>query len=164
MEVEDLKELLIKCWMTHDGMWFYHCLKECDMAKTNKINRAAIKSLANIEIKRIQKLYNIKKINTFNDLKFLFEKALNIFKADFMVLTYNFPEMNHLHFEMHKCWAYDGINRIGVIEQYECGIFDRIEGWFDTLGIKYKADPIIEGCLMHTKGRCFRDFTFHFEK
>ncbi|MFX0035555.1 MAG: DUF6125 family protein [Candidatus Hermodarchaeota archaeon] len=164
MELEDLKELLIKCWMTHDGMWFYHCQKECGMIKTNKINKAAIKSLASIEIKRIQRAFKIEKIRNFNDLKNLFDNAMGLFKADFMGFSYNFPERNHLHCEMQKCWAYDGIKKLGVIEQYECGIFDRIEGWFESLGIKYEVEPIIEGCLMYTDGQCFRDYFLFFDE
>ncbi|MFX0137893.1 MAG: DUF6125 family protein, partial [Candidatus Hodarchaeota archaeon] len=58
---KELKELLIKCWMTHDGMWFYHCLKECGIEKTNKINKSAVKSMAKIEIKRIIKAFNLGK-------------------------------------------------------------------------------------------------------
>ncbi len=163
MDKDDLKELLIKCWMTHDGMWFYHCLKECGMEKTNKINKSAVRSLASIEIKRIIKAFKIKNITSFNDLKFLFEKALNTFKADFMVLSFHFPNFNQLHCEMHKCWAYEGINRIGVIEEYECAIYERIEGWFETLEIKYDVKPNIEGCLMHRNGKCVRVFNFYFE-
>ena len=25
--IDNLKEHLIKNWMTHDGMWFFHCLQ-----------------------------------------------------------------------------------------------------------------------------------------
>ena len=46
LETKELKELLIKCWMTHDAMWFYHCLQECGIEKTNRINRAAVKAVA----------------------------------------------------------------------------------------------------------------------
>ena len=42
---DELKELLIKGWMTHDGMWFYHCLQECGIEKTNRINKAAIRAM-----------------------------------------------------------------------------------------------------------------------
>jgi hypothetical protein len=38
-----LKEILTKNWMIHDAMWFYHCLNECGIETTNKINKAAIK-------------------------------------------------------------------------------------------------------------------------
>ena len=159
---KELKEILIKCWMTHDGMWFYHCLNECGIEKTNKINKAAVKSMAKIEINRIKKAFNLEKINNFQELQNLIDKALEVFKADFMGLTYNFPLNNQVHFEMNPCFTYNGIKGLGVIDKYECGIFDRIEGWFDALDIKHSVAPKIEGCLMHTNGNCFRDYSFFF--
>jgi hypothetical protein len=99
---KELKELLIKCWMIHDGMWFYYSLKGCGIEKTNKINKAAIKSMTKIEIERIKKAFGLGKINTFKDLNELIDKALEVFKADFMVFIYNFPRKNHLYCEMSK--------------------------------------------------------------
>lgn len=66
-----LKEILNKNWMTHDGMWFYHCLREC-------------------------------------------------------------------------------------------GIFDRVEGWLEGMGIRYPVTPQVEGCMMHTDGCCNREFRLKF--
>ena len=50
-----LNELISKCWMTHDGMWFAHTFFDQGIEKANQINKAAIKGLAPIEIKRFQK-------------------------------------------------------------------------------------------------------------
>jgi len=156
------KELLIKNWMTHDAMWFYHCLQECGIDSTNKINKLAVRSMAVIEIKRIKKLLGIEEIKTFKELKSLIEGAMEIVKADFMDFRCEFGQDNTIHFEMCKCFAYEGINKIGVIEQYKCGIFDRIEGWFDGIGMDFNVTPQVEGCMMHIQGRCFRDFRFNF--
>ena len=52
VENDELKELLVKGWMTHDAMWFYHSLQEFGIEKTNKINKAAIRDMSAIEIKR----------------------------------------------------------------------------------------------------------------
>jgi len=46
----ELKEILNKNWMTHDAMWFYNCLQEFGIEKTNKINKAAVRDMAAIEI------------------------------------------------------------------------------------------------------------------
>ena len=54
-------DLLNKCWMTHDGMWFFHCLQEFGIDAANKINKSAIKSLASIEIQRIKNTLGIDK-------------------------------------------------------------------------------------------------------
>jgi hypothetical protein len=51
LEKDELKEILIKNWMTHDAMWFYHCLQECGINKTNKINKAAVRAMGIIDQK-----------------------------------------------------------------------------------------------------------------
>ncbi len=164
MDNNDLKELLIKCWMTHDGMWFYHCLQECGIEKTNKINKAAVKSMAKIEIKRIQKIFDVGNIEKFKDLQNIMDKAMKVFKADFMEFRHIYPAKNHLHCEISKCWAYDGIVRMGVIDEYQCAIFSRIEGWFKALEIEFNVKPPLNGCLMHTNGKCARDYNFFFKE
>ena len=150
--------------MTHDGMWFYYCLQECGIEKTNKINKAAIRSLAPIEMKRIKKALGIEDVQTFKELQDFFEGTLETIKGDFMNFTYSFPAENVLHweFEAQKCFAYEGIKNIGVIDQYQCGVIYRIECWFDSLGIKYSVTPHVEGCLMHTNGSCAGDFRVYF--
>ena len=65
----ELKEILNKNWMTHDAMWFYNCLKECGIEKTNKINKAAIRDMAAIEIKRIQKAVGADRLIPLMSLK-----------------------------------------------------------------------------------------------
>lgn len=164
LKKNELKEILIKNWMTHDAMWFYHCLQECGIEKTNKINKAAIRSMAAIEIKRIQKAVGMDKVETFEDLKIITNAAFSILKGDFMDFTYSFPSENALHGEWKNCFAYNGMKQLGVLDRYQCGIMERVCGWFDGLGIKYSVSPQVESCMMHTDRKCFRDFTFNFDK
>jgi hypothetical protein len=164
LEKNELKEILIKNWMTHDAMWFYHCLQECGIERTNKINKAAVRAMGIIEIRRIQKAVGIGKVATFEDFKSLLEAAWDIVKGDFMKSSFSLPSKNVLRGDFENCFAYEGIKQIGAIEQYQCGIFERIYGWFDGMGIKYSVSPQVEGCMMHTDGKCFREFTFNFDK
>jgi hypothetical protein len=156
----EIKEILIKNWMTHDAMWFYNCLQECGIEKTNKINKAAVRAMGTIEIKRIQKAAGIEKVETFEDLKALIDTVFSIVKGDFMDFTYSFPSEKVLLGEWKSCFAYNGMKRIGVIEQYQCGIMERIYGWFDGVGIEYSAFPQVAECIMHTKGKCVREVRF----
>ncbi len=163
-ERDELKELLIKGWMTHDAMWFYHCLQECGIEKTNRINKAAIRAMSAIEIKRVQKAVGAGKLETFDEFKLFFEAAMRIVKGEFMEFTYRMPAKNMMHSEWRgSCFAYDGVKALGVIDRYECGIMLRIETWLDTLGIKYEVEPKVTGCMMHTEGKCFRDYRFFFD-
>jgi len=159
-----LKEILIKNWMTHDALWFYHCLRECGMEKTNQINRTAVRAMGIIEIRRIQKAVGLQNVATFEDVKSLLEAAWDIVKGDFMKASFSLPSRNVLRGDFERCFAYEGMKRMGVIEQYQCGIFERIYGWFDGIGMKYNVSPQVEGCMMHSDGRCFREIIFSVDK
>ena len=76
LDKHQLKELLIKNWMTHDGAWFYNCVKELGVNVANKLNKASIKTLAPIEVQRIKKALGMEseKIETFEQLKNLLDK------------------------------------------------------------------------------------------
>jgi hypothetical protein len=69
----EIRDLLGKGWLTHDGMWFYHTYQELGIDKANKLNKAAIRSLAPIEIKRVKKALGIggEKIGTFEGISCL---------------------------------------------------------------------------------------------
>ena len=79
-------------------------------------------------------------------------------------MNLTFPKENILHwqFEPGNCFAYKGIKRIGVIDQYECGVIYRLACWFDSLGIKYNVAPQVRRCLMLDSGVCQGDFYFDF--
>jgi hypothetical protein len=164
LQSSELKEILIKNWMTHDAMWFYHCLQECGIEKTNRVNRAAARAVAMIEIKRIQKALGVDKVETFQDFRLLSDATWGIVKAEFMRLSYSYPTQNTLRVDFENCFAYEGMKQLGAIEQYQCGIFERICGWYEGLGIEYSVSPQVDGCMMHTDDRCFREITFTFDK
>jgi hypothetical protein len=164
VEKDELKELLVKNWMTHDAMWFYHCLQECGIEKTNRINKAAISAMSAIEIKRIQKAAGVERLDTFDEFKRFFDMTMEIATGKFMKYTYSSPARNIIHSEWNSCFAYEGVKGLGVIDRYECGIMLRIDTWLDTLGIKYEVEPKVTGCMMHTDGKCFRDYRFFFDK
>lgn len=163
LEKRELKELLVKCWMTHDGLWFYHCLQECGIEKTSKINQAAAQSIGAIEAKRVTKALGIEKVETFEALKDLIDDGFDLVRGDFMDFIFDCSTDNVLHIETKRCFAYEGISKMGAIDGYDCGIFARVGGWFDGLGIGYETSPPIQGCMLHSEGRCSRDFRFFFQ-
>jgi len=165
LEKDELKELLLKSLATHDGMWFYSCLQELGIEKTNRINKAAARATSAITFKRIQKVVGVEKLDTFDEFKRYLDIAfLEITKGEFMNSKYRMPEKNMLHVEWESCFAYEGMKALGVMDRYECEVMLRVEIWFDTLGIRYEVEPKVTGCMMHTDGRCFRDYRFFFDK
>jgi len=165
-DIKKIVELLNKNWMTHDGMWFYRCLQEFGIEKTNQLNKAAIASLAPIEIKRLQKHLGKEylSVETFDAFQQFFYSAKELFIPDFMNVELSFPEKNCMHWEFKpsNCFAYKGMVSAGVAEHYECGVIFRIECWIKSLGVSFKTVPEISGCQMLQDGKCSGDFLLNF--
>ena len=162
---KDVIDLLNKCWMTHDGMWFFYCLRELGIEKTNKLNKSAIQSLAAIEVQRVLKAAGFdEKIDNFTDFKRFFHTAADLMIPDFMNGTFDFPEENKMTWEFieNQCFAYKGIKRMGAIDDYECGVLYRIRCWIEALGLKCRFNPEISLCHMHHTRNCSGDITFYF--
>ena len=158
---QELIDLENRCWMTHDGMWFFSCLNRLGIEESNRLNKSAIKGLAPFEIERTKKAigFDKKTIETFEDFQAYFSLAKILFIPPFMKATMSFrkPNIMHWEFEPKNCFAYKGMKRLGVIDKYECGVIYRIECWLECFGIKYETKPKIDKCLMHTNGQCSGD-------
>ncbi|MBD3194991.1 MAG: hypothetical protein GF317_08055 [Candidatus Lokiarchaeota archaeon] len=163
LNISDLREILIKNWMSHDGFWFFHCLQHCGIEKTNMINRAAVKSMSLLEIKRLKKMFELDNINNFKDLKNFINLIFQVVKANFMDFEYFFPKENVMIFRMNTCFAHDGVKRIGALEEYKCGIFLRIDCWLEGLNLDYDTNPENIGCLLRDNGKCEREYLFNFK-
>ena len=160
----ELRELLNKNWMTHDGMWFRHCLEAVGIEQTNRINRAAIRSLAPLEARRMLEALGLERPEDFSGLKAVTVGFFGLVGADFMRIRYDFPREGVIRFTwgQGQCFAYEGMKRLGVADRYECGIFERVGGWFASLGLAFTLYPETQGCLMHEQGRCVRELRFSF--
>ncbi|MFX1574235.1 MAG: DUF6125 family protein [Promethearchaeota archaeon] len=160
-----LKELLIKCWMTHDGAWFYNCVHELGVDVANKLNKAAIKTLSAVEMQRIKKTMGWEnvRIKSFKQVKEFIINSFSVLKGDFMDFDYTFPENNRMHWEMSRCFAYNGMKMIGVNKQYECGVIYRVSCWLDALGINHTIEPEIDKCLLNFHEKCSGDFILNLE-
>ncbi|MFZ2634524.1 MAG: DUF6125 family protein [Desulfosalsimonadaceae bacterium] len=163
IEKTEIRDLLGKGWLTHDGMWFYHTWQEFGIEKANVLNRAAIKAMAPFEIARMKRVLGIGK-DAFDNLDKLMDfmlSALELTLPESVFRKSRFSPLSgdliHWEWESGQCFAYKGMQQIGAIAGYRCGVMYRIERWLEALGIGYSMLPRIEGCLMHEKGVCEGD-------
>ena len=157
-----LRDLLVSNWMTHDAMWFASSARLCGVEKTNVVNRGAVKAMGEIEARRLQKALGVGRINRFDDLKRFLGEAFELIRDSAMKFELSYPEQNLMRWETEQCFVHDGVKRLGMIDRYECGVFDRLEAWLECLGINYQVTPDIDGCFMHRLGRCVREYRFSF--
>jgi len=162
MNVEEVKQLLTRCWMTHDAMWFAATMRHLGMAEANRLNRSAIRGLAPIEVKRLQKALGLERVASPEDLEAFLSGASALVIGDYMDLDWELRPDGGLRVEIGRCFAHEGMVRLGVVDRYECGIFERLRAWFEALGLQPHVDPPIAGCLKHETGACARIITFEY--
>ncbi len=163
MTKTQVREFLVKNWMTHDGAWFVQTYMAFGIDKANRLNKAAIRLLAEVEQKRMLRLmgWEDHPITTFEDIRTLMDNAFSLVKGDFMDFEYSFPVKNTMHIKMHsKCWAHEGMKKLGVEKEYECGVFYRVECWLKNMGVKYKMEPRMKTCQLNEKATCEGDIRF----
>jgi len=166
MTRDEIIELLNRSWMTHDGMWFYHCFRECGIETANRLNKAAIRSLAPMEMSRMKAALGFTgdRIATFDEFRSFFTEAGRLCIPPFMNGRMDTSRENVLHWEFapNNCFAYKGMKRIGALDGYECGVIYRVKCWLDALGLRYTATPEITSCRMLSGDTCSGDFVFEF--
>jgi hypothetical protein len=164
---EELKDYLGKGWLTHDGMWFYHTYLDSGMDKANRVNREAIRSLADVEMARARKVLQVKDgdLSTFEGLQAFMRDALEMTLPESVFsrasFTFTLPNVFHWEWQDGECFAYKAMKQLGVIDEYVCGVIFRIECWLKSSRIPYTVEPKIEKCIMHSTGHCSGDFTIH---
>lgn len=168
-EKERIRDLLGKGWLTHDGMWFFHVYQRLGVEQANALNKAAIQSLAPIEMARVGKLLGFKdsEIETFAELRDFLLDSMELILPESVYSRAHFgaPEMNTIRWkwEEGECFAYKGMKQIGILDEYECGVMFRIECWLKALGIPYEIEPRIDKCIMHEKGACSGEIKTFFD-
>jgi hypothetical protein len=169
IEKRDIRDLLGKGWLTHDGMWFLHTCQELGVGKANVLNKAAIRSLAPIEINRVKKILGMgaQKIDTFKDIENFMCDAFELILPASVYEKFRFrasaKDSLSWEWESGECFAFKGMKQIGIIDDYRCGVIYRIECWLEALGIKFSIDPKIDKCIMHERGVCSGDIKVRFD-
>ncbi|HQI82153.1 MAG TPA: hypothetical protein PLR71_11425, partial [Deltaproteobacteria bacterium] len=129
-------------------------------------NKAAIRSLSAMEIKRALVLFGLdaQSIESFEQVRKVIDAAFLVSCGDFMGFSYTFPRHNVLRWEFadKACFAYRGMQRMGVVDRYECGVLYRVCCWLDHVGVRYAASRDITGCLMDETGTCSGELRFQF--
>ena len=166
LDKDEIQELFSKNWLTHDAMWYGTCMQELGPETANRINKTAARLMATIEIQRTMKAMGKPKgaaIKTFDELAEIIDTAFRLVRNSFLTFDFSFPEKNMLRGRFDECFAHDGVKKFGMIDNYECGIVERVKGWLEGLGVSYKMTPDIKGCLMHQNGACEVIFRFDLE-
>jgi hypothetical protein len=165
----EIQSYLSKGWLTHDGMWLLNAYLTVGVEKGNELNRGAIRSMAAIEMKRTRELLGVQgKPASIAELEELMESALELLlplevRREFSMGIAGDSSIKW-SWNSGACFAYRGVKKMGMLDQYRCGVIYRIECWLRELGYRFRVEPVVEGCLMKEGGLCAGEFIIDFQE
>lgn len=141
--------------MSHDALWLNHVAQRFGMEAANELNRQVCRAIGRVDAQRLAKALGVVRIETMGDYLSFFQAGVALY-APSAIAVRTEVEGNLQRFHVSRCFAYEGIVKAGMAQVYECGIFERILGWLDALGLRYTHDPPIGRCLMVLGQECRR--------
>jgi hypothetical protein len=163
MNGKQVKDYLLTNWMTHDALWYREAASRFGMTEASPMNLRVCRSLGRIEFKRLLKGTGSNPPKDMTQLKKLYGEALRILVPPFMETEADFQRDDKILFKTRTCFAHKGMTEAGLIDGYECGIFERIKGWFDAMELDYTLSPDLSRCLKYRGQECHVTVEFHFK-
>jgi len=160
---DQLGDILLRNWMTHDALWYGEVAAKFGMAEASPMNLRVCRKLGRIEFKRLMNVVEAPPPNNFEAYRELFELGKEVFVPEFITIQIDYPGNSSQVFQVSECFAHNGMKKLGLLPEYECGIFERIEGWFDAMGLRYTRTPDLSRCLKFKDEECRIMVQFHFE-
>ena len=146
--------LLVKCWMSHDARWFMAVAGECGMEVTNRLNRIAAHEVGKVEAQRIVRALRLPPAVNLDDYLLAQEVFIGLLGPDLLDYRVNKAGDDAYQVHVHRCFAHDNAAHAGVAGDLECGIFARITGWLEALGLAYELNPPLGKCLKAQGREC----------
>jgi len=147
-------------------MWFAQTLFSEGIDTANRLNRSAIKAMADIEVKRFLKILGKTpdEVKSFERFRTFFCDIQELLIPEFMNVSIGFeaPDILSWKFNEKGCFAYNGVKRLNVAERYQCGVLYRIQCWLICLDIPFDMNPAPKTCLMNEQGHCQGQFICRF--
>ena len=162
IDPQKLNSFLIKNWMTHDALWYGEVAGKLGMPEASPMNLRVCRKLGQIEFKRLMQMMDATVPDDMLAYQKLFEMGTQVFVPDFMAMDIDFPAENVQRFCVRECFAHRGMEKAGHLEDYECGIFERIFGWLDAMNLTYTAAPDLSRCLKFKGQACKVTIDFQF--
>ena len=146
--------LLVTCWMSHDARWFMAVAGEYGMEATNRLNKIAAHEVGKVEAQRIVRALQLPPVTTLDNYLLAQEVFIALLGPDLLDYRVSKVSDDSYRAQVRRCFAHENAGRGGIGDQFECGIFARVTGWLEALGLAYETSPPLGKCLKAQGGEC----------
>jgi hypothetical protein len=155
----EISNRLQRLWWLHDALWYQGVAKRFGFEVANEINQEAIKPIAKRAMRAVLVDQNLDRRDLgVEDVIACFRKVSDLMWPPPMT-EWDAKVINEETIEVTitKCYAIEGIKRIGAAEAYECPCIAVRAGWLEALGLKARQEIAAnmkdgaEACLIRVR-------------
>lgn len=152
------ESLLVKCWMSHDARWFMAVAREFGVEAAVRLNQAAAREEGKAEAARIARTLGLPPVSDLRDFLLRQEIMIALLCPELLDYEIHQPSPDRHEVVVNRCFAHENIVKAGIGQAYECGIFARVLGWMDALGVQCEMTPPLGKCMKLDGGECVYRF------
>jgi len=156
LSAREREDFLRTAWLSHDARWYAAAAEEVGLAAANRLNRRAIRAAGAVEARRLQRALRFGPITSATEFLEFAEAGRDLVVGDMVAMETRALDDETYEVRVTRCFAADQVVRAGLAGGYECGIFDRIQGWHEGLGVPLTEDVPTTACLLANGQACKR--------
>ncbi|HIJ68063.1 MAG TPA: hypothetical protein HPP57_01005, partial [Deltaproteobacteria bacterium] len=141
LSAEEREALLVRCWMSHDARWYTAVAHAFGLHAANKLNQLAAREIGKVEATRLIRVLGLAPVATLDDYVAVHEVFIGLLGPDLIDYELLAVGDGTWQVRVQRCFAHENVTRAGIDEGYECGVFARVTGWMDALGLNYEMTP-----------------------
>jgi hypothetical protein len=148
--------------MSHDARWFMAVAEHFGIEAASRLNQKVARDLGRVEMKRFMKALNLSPARNMEEYLNIKKAALSLFGPDLVEYEIKILDNQSYAMQLRRCFAHENIVKAGIKDEYECGIFTRLQGWIDAQGLEHELTPALGKCMMVLGKECRYTISLHF--
>ena len=160
LPAETREDLIRRAWYSHDARWYMLVAREFGFEVANRLNHAAVRAIGELEATRLARATGTSPARSVDDFLAFMDGGRQIYVAPPLIeLAARKTSEHEYEIDITRCFVAQNITKAGIGDQYECAVFDRVQGWHNALGIPLAEEPPATHCPAIRGAACHRSMT-----
>jgi len=155
------EDMVRRAWYAHDARWFAAIAAEFGMETANRINRAAVRAVGQVEAGRLARVIGAPQTPSVEGFLEFLHRGLDLYVAPpLMDMTMTKVDERSYEVAVNDCFVHTNITRAGIDGTYECAVWDRVQGYHEALGQSLEEGQLPPTTCVRARGlECRRVLT-----
>ncbi len=129
------EDLIRRAWYAHDARWFAAVAAEFGMDAANRLNRAAVRAVGQVEAGRMARTLGKARAESVEEFLDFLACGLDLYVAPpLMDMTLRKVDDRSYEVTVNDCFVHTNITKAGIADSYQCAVWDRVQGYHEAVG------------------------------